>query len=406
MPGKEKNPQGDGAKLADSNMANYGGKDHHSAAKKAAETEKEYKGAGQKPGLEIWRVENRRTEADTPDFGVKRWPKEEYGKFYSGDSYVVLHTYKTKDPLTGKPTDKLAWDVHFWIGKESSQDEYGVAAYKTVELDDLLDSGPVQHRELQNHESQLFKSYFPKGIIYMDGGIDSGFRHVGPKEYKPRLFQIRADAKRQVKLYQIPIAASNLNHGDCFVLDAGLTVYTYIGKDSDAFEKSRAAALATDIKSGRGGAKVSTTADAAFWKILNGSEKDVKPAASAREPEQVHEIDRNNLTLMKLSDASGKLTFSKEAQGSLQKSQLQSSDVFIVDATIQVFVWVGKAASTSEKSQAMKYATQFIKDSGKPDTTPVTVIKEGQIHHVFQSLFGEKGGEPVARGGGGGCEIL
>jgi gelsolin len=57
-------------------------------------------------------VENRRTKSDTPDFGVKRWPKEEYGSFYSGDSYLVLNTYKVK--VDGKETDKLGWDVHFW----------------------------------------------------------------------------------------------------------------------------------------------------------------------------------------------------------------------------------------------------------------------------------------------------
>jgi gelsolin len=49
--------------------------------------------------------------------------------------------------------DKLAYDVHFWIGSESTQDEYGTAAYKTVELDDKLGGEPVQHREVEENES-------------------------------------------------------------------------------------------------------------------------------------------------------------------------------------------------------------------------------------------------------------
>ena len=45
--------------------------------------------------------------------------------------------------------DDLEYDVHFWIGKYSTQDEYGTAAYKTVELDTFLDDKPIQHREVQ-----------------------------------------------------------------------------------------------------------------------------------------------------------------------------------------------------------------------------------------------------------------
>ena len=52
------------------------------------------------------------------------------------------------------------YDIHFWIGMYSTPDEYGTAAYKTVELDMYLDEMPIQHREVQGHESKLFKSYF------------------------------------------------------------------------------------------------------------------------------------------------------------------------------------------------------------------------------------------------------
>jgi len=376
-------------------MANYGSKEHIDARKKAAQSEKEFVGAGIKVGLEIWRVENRRTKADTPDFGVKRWPKEEYGSFYSGDSYLILNTYKVK--VDGKETDKLAWDVHFWLGKDSSQDEIGVAAYKAVELDDLLDDGPVQHRETQGNESALFQSYF-KGIHYMEGGIASGFRHVKPDEYKPRLFQVRR-TRKTVRATEVAVTAKSLNNGDVFILDAGLQVFMFMGEHANAFEKMKGGALASNIVSSRQGkAKFFPETNDDFWKILGGTAKDVQPASEdAEEDERDRPLDADKVKLFRLSDSTGKIVFSKEAEGRITEDQLDSNDVFIVDCNIQIFVWVGKGASASEKSQCMKMAMDYLTSQKRPSTTPITRIVQGQVHHVFGSVIAPKKGAPLIR---------
>jgi hypothetical protein len=120
------------------------------------------RGAGANPGVEVWRIENK-----VP----VRQPKESYGKFCKGDSYLVLKT-------TISSGGAYEWDLHFWLGEESSVDEIGIAAYKTVELDDSLGGAPVQYRETQGNESSKFQAVFKQGLTYLDGGVDSGFKKV------------------------------------------------------------------------------------------------------------------------------------------------------------------------------------------------------------------------------------
>ena len=187
----------------DSNLALVGSDLDHKIKEAAANGEPQWDGIGEAPGTKIWRIEQ---------FRVVPWPSEKNGKFHKGDSYIVLNTYERND--------KLMHDVHIWIGSESSQDEYGTAAYKMVECDDKLHGAPVQHREVQGKESDLFKSYFEGALMYLEGGVDTGFNHVEPTAVEPHLYRIKGTEKK-MSLTQMALSKSSFNGGDSFILFAG-----------------------------------------------------------------------------------------------------------------------------------------------------------------------------------------
>jgi hypothetical protein len=149
-----------------------------------------FQDAGQKPGLEIWRIEK---------LEPQRTPQKDYGQFYSGDAYIILNT------KIRSGSNKFEYDLHFWLGKSCSQDESAGAAMHTVELDELVLGGSAtQYREVQDHESKLFLSYFKTGIRYLDGGVASGLKTVDPNAFEKRLFQIKG--KKNIRVGQVTVA--------------------------------------------------------------------------------------------------------------------------------------------------------------------------------------------------------
>jgi len=121
-----------------------------------------------------------------------------------------MKTYKEDD------SDALKHDIHIWIGADSTQDEYGTAAYKMVEADEYLGGVPVQHRQVQGAESGQFQGYFDS-LTYHDGGVESGFNHVEPTVEKPLLFRVKSSGK-QILMTQMALSKSSLNEGDSFIL--------------------------------------------------------------------------------------------------------------------------------------------------------------------------------------------
>ena len=65
----------------------------------ASELEPAWNGIDQDVGTHVWRIEQ---------FKVVAWPRNQYGEFHTGDSYIVLNSYKRGD------SDALYHDVHIW----------------------------------------------------------------------------------------------------------------------------------------------------------------------------------------------------------------------------------------------------------------------------------------------------
>eukprot|EP01083_Nonionella_stella_P076006 206899_1 len=363
------------AKFEESNIAMLGSDLEKDVRKAAAETEKAYSGAGQKPGIEVWRIEN---------FKVVPWPQDQYGTFYRGDSFIVLYTY------TEGSSEKLLYDIHFWLGQKTSQDEAGVAAYMTVVLDDLLGTLPVQYREVDGHETDRFMALWKNKMRVLEGGVDSGFNSVKPEEYTARLLHIKGKSKR-LCVREVPLAASSMNVGDVFILDNGLQLFQWNGPESGPFEKHKAGDIMDAIESERQGRTTNLVLDgmeenADFWGEL-GEMKEVKTAAEGGNDEDVKTDKKHVDKLFRVKEDNDELTVSEVASGTMAMSSLDTDDVFVVDKRDLLYVWVGKDATFSEKRMGMKYATDFLAKNARPMHTPIIRVMESAEPTSFKKAM-------------------
>uniref|UniRef100_A0A8C7VZK9 Scinderin n=1 Tax=Oncorhynchus mykiss TaxID=8022 RepID=A0A8C7VZK9_ONCMY len=306
---------------------------------------REFDKAGKAAGLQIWRIEK---------MELVPVPENLHGNFYVGDAYVVLHTVKQRE--------SCFYDLHYWLGKECSQDESTAAAIFTVQLDDFLGGKPVQYRELQGFESTAFTRYFKGGITYKAGGVASGFHHVVTNDLSAlRLFHIKG--RRVVRATEVTLNWSSFNRGDCFIVDLGAVIYQWCGSECNKFELLKAAQVAAGIRDNE----------------RNGRAKLV-----------VVEEGREPSTLTEVSDASGAMQVTLVSEENpFSQSHLLSDECFILDhgKSRMIFIWKGRNANPSERKTAMKTAEGFIKQMGYPPNTQIQVLPEGGETPIFKQFF-------------------
>lgn len=330
-----------------------------------------FQGVGQRIGTEIWRIEN---------FQPVPLPKSDYGKFYMGDSYIVLQTSPGKGGA-------YLYDIHFWIGKDTTQDEAGTAAIKTVELDAVLGGRAVQHRELQGHESDKFLSYFKPCIIPLEGGVASGFKKPEEEEFETRLYICKG--KRSVRLKQVPFSRSSLNHDDVFILDTKSKIYQFNGANSNIQERAKALEVIQyfkekyhegkcDVAIVDDGKLVAESDSGEFWVLFGGfapigkkvpSEDDLVPEST---PPKLYSINDGQVKIV---------------EGELSKAMLENNRCYLLDCGAEIFVWFGRVTQVEDRKAACQAAEEFVGNQTRPKSTRIMRIIQGYETHSFKSAF-------------------
>ena len=270
----------------------------------------------------------------------------------------------------------------------------GVAAYKTVELDQSLGGEPIQHREVQGHESDEFMALFKGGVRYLEGGVATGFKHVDRDAFTTRLLHVKG--RRAVRVGPTALSAASLNSGDVFILDAGRKLFQWNGKESSTVERQKALEVVRKIRDEERSGKADIVvieegkdADAEFWTAFGAAKPaKIKTAADGGDDDTHVKMGAESVHLYKVSDAGGKITTTEIATRPLKKELLDTNDAFILDTGSNgIFVWVGKKATNDEKLHAMKIGTDFIKSKGYPNHTPVTRVAENGETPLFKQNF-------------------
>ncbi|XP_074600269.1 FLII actin remodeling protein [Brevipalpus obovatus] len=338
-------------------------------------------GVGQLPGLSIWEIEN---------FLPNLVDEALHGKFYEGDCYIILKTDEDEN-------QSLNWQIYFWIGSNAPLDKRACSAIHAVNLRNFLGAQCRTIREEQGEESEEFLQLFPDGMMYIEGGrTASGFFTVEEAEIVHRMYRLHElqNKQRQLYLETVAISTESLDSRFVFVLDAGYNIFVWHGEKSKNTMRQKARLLAEKINKEERKNKAEIVfcsqgdETTEFWHELSVPESDI-PNISIREHVDVEHFKPFYPIVYKVGLGMGYLELPQVTlkEGKLFPSLLETKNVYILDCSTDLFVWLGRKAARLVKAAAIKLVQELYDMIKRPDLALITRCLQGNEPQVFKSKF-------------------
>ncbi|CAB1453805.1 unnamed protein product [Pleuronectes platessa] len=310
--------------------------------------------------VEIWRVEKDQKIPVDPST---------YGQFFGGDCYLVLYSY-TAD-------GRKKHIIYTWQGQKCTHDELGASAFLTVALDDSMSGVATQVRVTQGREPPHLVSLFKNKplVIHLGGTSRKGGQS---KPASTRLFHIRLSSTRATRAVEVEPVASSLNTNDVFVLKESNSVMLWVGKGGTT-EEMEAAKYVASLLGGTVTQVEETKEPDDFWAALGGK-KEYQSSKTLQNPMRAPR-------LFGCSNKTGRL-IAEEVPSGFTQLDLAPDDVMILDCWDQIFIWVGKDANETEKTESLKIAEGYLSsDPSGRQGIPITTIKQGEEPLSFKGWF-------------------
>lgn len=355
-------------------------------------------------GVEVWRI---------TDNSYEEYPKEMYGEFFTGESFIIRWAYrvmmggKKMDHDTGR--DRTAY--FFWQGEDCSIKEKGKSAFLTVRVD--TERAP-QIQLTQSHETPAFLQIFKGSIVIYKGKMGD----KKPHSETTRLFQFRGEVEKEGSLIQMPdINCSCLRSRASYVLQHGdEKFYVWHGSKSRAHTVAGSFAAANklaprteskptivEVQEGKEGDE--------FWKIFPEGRKSYFSLLTD-ERMYAKSIRLFNFYEEKKEFAYRELGYNCRAPKLASPYPFLQSDLysaeqpalFILDSLSTVYVWVGWWPAHNTDGEALSHTgsakTDFIErykltlhtavsyaDEETKEKPEMVVVRAGAEPTQFRALF-------------------
>jgi hypothetical protein len=163
---------------------------------------------------------------------------EGFSEFTRGDAYLVDAGMK----------------IYCWIGSECSVDEKFLTSISSVLLDQSRGGGDADIDTIdEGEETEQFRALFENFMIVEGDQAGSILKKPPPTTFANKMYRVAGETFEEVELARVPLLKSNLDSGNCYIIETLDTIYLWIGKGSSAKEKFKANIVARKIRSDRGG---------------------------------------------------------------------------------------------------------------------------------------------------------